>query len=205
MTRAKRDGNDRDFCAAIRVKRKLFKLRAFTVDLQAPISFSLLPPSPSLSLLLSFVHPLSFFLRSFFSFPLVSHSCLRHFLPSSIRLLYRFCFFSGLPHCIQNGSTKLETAALSALLRLLLSAVPVSSCLLPFVAFLFFAFTSALFVRTALEDRYSCTESRRLALTSRGQVAVTVDIGSRFIERAASEAAVPPPATIEFTIGEDSS
>lgn len=99
----------------------------------------------------------------------------------------------------------METAALSALLRLLLSAVPVSSCLLPFVAFLFFAFTSALFVRTALKDRYSCTESRRLALTSRGQVAVTVDIGSRFIERAASEAAVPPPATIEFTIGEDSS
>ena len=35
--------------------------------------------------------------------------------------LHRFCFFSGLPHCIQSGSTKLETAALSALLRLLLS------------------------------------------------------------------------------------
>lgn len=140
MTRAKRDGNDRDFCAAIRVKRKLFKLRAFTVDLQAPISLSL---SSSLFRPPSSIHS-SFFFRP--SSPSDSHP-----LPPTlslfkrIRLLYRFCFFSSLPHCIQNGSTKLETAALSALLRLLLSAVPVSSCLLSFVAFLSLAFTSALF------------------------------------------------------------
>lgn len=134
MTRAKRGGNDRDFCAAIRVKRKLFKLRAFTVDLQAPISFSLL--LRSLSSVLS--RPLFFLLPPFFvpppSFPTLDFNT---FSLRAFRPLYRFCFFSGLPHCIQSGSTKLETAALSALLRLLLSAVPVSPCLLPFVAFFF--------------------------------------------------------------------
>lgn len=61
MTRAKRDGNNRDLCAAIRVKRKLFKLRAFTVDLQAPISLSLS----------SFAF--FFSLPPFFSFPIDSH------------------------------------------------------------------------------------------------------------------------------------
>lgn len=133
MTRAKRDGNDRDFRAAIRVKRKLFKLRAFTADLQAPISFSLLRTSPSL------VHPLFFFFPPSFSPPHRFSS-----LPPTLSLFkhssppYRSCFFSGLPYCIQSGSTKLETAALSALLRLLLSAVPVSPCLLPLVAFFIF-------------------------------------------------------------------
>lgn len=157
---------------------------------------SVLPRSPSLFCPLLFIYS-SFLFRPSFS---LSHrfSPLLHFL--SLRPLYRFCFFSSLPHCIQSGSTKLETAALSALLRLLLSAVPVSPCLLPLVAFLFF--TSALFA-TVLGDAVTLTESRRLALTSRGQVAVTVDIGSRFIERAVLEATVLPPVTIEFTIEKD--
>lgn len=50
MTRAKRDGSGgTDFCTAIRVKRELFKLRAFTDDLQASVSPFPFPPfsSPS--------------------------------------------------------------------------------------------------------------------------------------------------------------
>lgn len=116
--------------------------------------------SPNLSLpSLSFSSPffLTFIRSSFFSLAL-------HRFPSSptfsllaerIFLLHRFCFFSSLPYCIQSGSTKLETVALSALLRLLLSADPVSPCVclcicvLHSVAFFSHLFTFALFVSAA--------------------------------------------------------
>lgn len=191
MTCAKRDGNDRDFCAAIRVKRKLFKLRAFTVDLQAPqsLSFFFRALSPSLLCPLLFVRS-SFFTRPFFfppcRFPTLASPTLSLFERSPP--LYRFCFFSGLPHCIQSRSTKLETAALSALLRLLLSTVPVSPCLLPyFVAF--FTLSPLPLPFLSVQRRRTVTLHRvaELAFTSREQVALTVDIGSRFIERAVLE------------------
>lgn len=91
MTCAKRDGNDRDFCAAIRVKRKLFKLRAFTVDLQAPQSLSLF--FRALSLLPSSAHSRSFarlFSPALSSFlPVDSQPLpLQHLLSSSVRPLF---------------------------------------------------------------------------------------------------------------------
>lgn len=165
-------------------------------DSQAPI---FLFPSTPLSLFL-FRRPFpsrssaSFFFSSFF-LPIDSLPHADILSPRRIFLLYRFCFFSSLPHCIQSESTKLETVALSALLRLLLFAgftLFVYVCMymycvsLPFFPPLY----SCPFYCCSGKGRYSCTETRRLALTSRGQATLTVDTGSRFIERAVPEAVV---------------
>lgn len=99
----------------------------------------------------------------------------------------------------------MKTAALSTLLRLLLSAVPVSAGVLRSVAallllslFLYFCPFYFLCVDGPLLLHRA---PRRPALTSRGQVAVTVDTGFGFIERAVSQAILFPRTTIEFTIG----
>jgi len=156
MTRAKRDGIDQDFCAAIMVKRKLFKLRAFTRWLPSTNLF--LSPSalsslsrPSVFFFILFCHsspfpsiPIlasdTFSSRAFALFIVsVSFQAFRtvykmEALNWKPRLCRRYCGFFFLPFRFR----------------------PVCCLSLLLLAF----FTSALFVSTALENRYSCTPSR---------------------------------------------